>query len=1058
MSDAPPPKERRGGRAPPPPPAAPTPKKTPTAASTSAAGASSESAAEIIAAAESSWDERSRVRKKQLESLRQQEKDKLGKDQRKGAKDRLAYLMRQTDVFAHFMSPDASGGSGGAAADKGAGRKGKGRLTEKQEDDLMMQAASKEEKGKSASSGTRLTKQPACITGGTMRPYQLEGLNWLIKLYENGINGILADEMGLGKTLQTISLLAYLKESCNVEGPHLVITPKSTISNWVKEVQRFCPSVRAFKFIGDKHERAKLKAAHLDFGTGFDVCITTYEVAIAEKAALSKLVWRYLIIDEAHRIKNETSVLSQVVRMFSTHFRLLITGTPLQNNLHELWAMLNYLLPDIFDSSDQFDDWFSLDADAESKPEDVLSQLHKILRPFLLRRLKADVEKDLPAKREIKLLIGMSEMQRTWYASVLTKNLDVINAMGGQRSQMHNILMHLRKCANHPYLFDGAEQPPFINDERIIKNSGKVILLDKLLQKLHPQGHRVLIFSQMTRMLDILEDYCWLRRWEYCRIDGSTSTADRDEAMATFNAPGSSKFIFMLSTRAGGLGINLQTADTVVLYDSDWNPQMDLQAVDRAHRIGQTKPVVIYRFMTEGTVEEKIIERAQKKLYLDAAVIQQGRLAEQSKSLSKDEMLSMIRFGADAVFKAKDAGDGEMDYTDADIDALLARGEERTRADNERFETQTQTNSLANFSLGGEEKSLYDFDGQDWSGLDGSKGGGNGGAAWSLTLPKRKHKESYDENETYRRMVGEGRSGGPRGPKQAQLFDFQFFDTARLEKLRQIELRHWEWKQERKDEQRARRRRSSAGGGDDDDDGNGDDDDESGGPPKLTAEEVAERDELMKQGFPDWQKKDLMAFVRGCEMYGRHDLAGVALEVEGKSEREVARYAVTFFERFAEIKEWEKLMKRIEHGESKLQKRLDLGSALAKKVARSKSPFVTMRIDYGSGGVRGKQYTEEEDRFLVCMTNQLGFGSWEELQTEVRAAWAFRFDWFIRTRTADELGQRVEALARLIEKEVLELEAAERKKARAAGGGGTGAGGKRPASTPVSGGKAKKAR
>ena len=1041
-----PPKARRGGRAPPPPVTPAPPKPAPAAASASSAGASSATAAEIVAAAEASWDERSRERKKQLEALRQQEKDKLGKDQKKGAKDRLAYLMRQTDVFAHFMSPDATGASGGAAEkSKGAGRKGKGRLTEKQEDELMMQAASKEDKGKSVSGGTRLTKQPACITGGTMRPYQLEGLNWLIKLYENGINGILADEMGLGKTLQTISLLAYLKESCNVDGPHLVITPKSTISNWCKEVQRFCPSVRAFKFIGDKHERAKLKAAHLDFGTGFDVCITTYEVAITEKAALSKLVWRYLIIDEAHRIKNETSVLSQVVRMFSTHFRLLITGTPLQNNLHELWAMLNYLLPDIFDSSDQFDDWFSLDG-GESKPEDVLSQLHKILRPFLLRRLKADVEKDLPPKREIKLLIGMSEMQRAWYASVLTKNIDVLNAMGGQRSQMHNILMHLRKCANHPYLFDGAEQPPFINDERIIKNSGKVILLDKLLQKLHPQGHRVLIFSQMTRMLDILEDYCWLRRWEYCRIDGSTSTADRDEAMETYNAPGSSKFIFMLSTRAGGLGINLATADTVVLYDSDWNPQMDLQAVDRAHRIGQTKPVMIYRFMTEGTVEEKIIERAQKKLYLDAAVIQQGRLAEQSKSLSKEEMLSMIRFGADAVFKAKD--DGDMDYTDEDIDALLQRGEERTKADNERLEA--QSNSLANFSLGGEEKSLYDFDGQDWSGLDGSKG-----SAWSLTLPKRKHKESYDENETYRRMVGEGR--GPRGPKQSQLFDFQFFDTVRLEQLRQIELKHWEWKQERKDEQRARRRRSSLGDDDDDGGGGGDDDDEGGGPPKLTAEEAAERDDLMRRGFPDWQKKDLMAFVRGCEMYGRHDLASVALEVEGKSEKEVARYAVAFFQRFAEIKEWEKLMKRIEQGEAKLQKRLDLGSALAKKVARCKSPFVTMRIDYGSGGVKGKQYTEEEDRFLVCMTNQLGFGSWEELQQEVRAAWAFRFDWFIRTRTADELGQRVEALARLIEKEILELEAAERKKAKAAAGG-SGAGGKRPAPTPLSGGKGKKAK
>ena len=177
----------------------------------------------------------------------------------------------------------------------------------------------------------------------------------------------------------------------------------------------------------------------------------------------------------------------------------------------------------------------------------------------------------------------------------------------------------------------------------------------------------------MTRMLDILEDYCGYREWSYCRIDGSTPGDSRDAQMEEFNSPSSTKFLFMLSTRAGGLGINLATADTVILFDSDWNPQMDLQAMDRAHRIGQTKPVTVYRMCTEGTVEEKIIERAQKKLYLDAAVIQQGRLAEQSKALSKDEILNMVRFGADAVFKATSSASGDID--DVDLDVLLARGE-----------------------------------------------------------------------------------------------------------------------------------------------------------------------------------------------------------------------------------------------------------------------------------------------------------------------------------------------------------------------------------------------
>jgi hypothetical protein len=280
----------------------------------------------------------------------------------------------------------------------------------------------------------------------------------------------------------------------------------------------------------------------------------------------------------------------------------------------------------------------------------------------------------------------------------------------------------------------------------------------------------------MTRMLDILEDYCHWRDWMYCRIDGSTSGEVRDEAMENFNAKGSPIFLFMLSTRAGGLGINLATADTVIIFDSDWNPQMDLQAMDRAHRIGQTKPVVVYRFITEGTVEEKIVERAQRKLYLDAAVIQQGRLAEQSKALSKDEILGMVRFGADAVFSATGS-----EMTEEDIDALIARGEERTKKDNEKIKK--ASSSLANFSLGGEEKSLYEFEGKNVS----DKGKGN--KSWSISLPKRVTKQSnYDENDMYRRMSHD--KGAPKPPKPLSVQDFQFFDSIRLEELRQIEMRH----------------------------------------------------------------------------------------------------------------------------------------------------------------------------------------------------------------------------------------------------------------------------
>jgi len=969
-----------------------------------------DAAAQPTSTVEKSWHERNRERKAQLDALRRKEQTELDDTQKRGAKERLAYLMRQTDVFAHFIRPSdmAAAGSSEGTRKGGAGRKGKGRMSEKQEDDILMQEADKEVE----KAGTRLTKQPACIKSGEMRSYQLEGLNWLIKLYEHGINGILADEMGLGKTLQTISILGYLKESCNVPGPHIVITPKSTLGNWYKEVDKWCPSLRAFKLHGSKPERAALREKYLEAPGCFDVCITTYEVAISEASALKKFVWRYLVIDEAHRIKNEESVLSKVVREFKSHFRLLITGTPLQNNLHELWSMLNFLLPDVFANAQHFDDWFDLTA---GQPDDALQQLHKILRPFLLRRLKADVEKTLPPKREIKLLIGMTEKQQEFYKSILEKNLEVLNSFASKTSktQLQNIVMQLRKCANHPYLFEGFEEPPFVNDERLIQTSGKMLLLDKLLQRLHKQGHRVLLFSQMTRFLDILEDYAVFRGWEYCRIDGSTPGEARDEAMHLFNAPGSSKFLFMLSTRAGGLGINLATADTVILYDSDWNPQADLQAMDRAHRIGQKREVMVYRFMIQGSVEEKIIERAQRKLYLDAAVIQQGRLAENSKALSKEEMLSMIRFGADEVLQLDHA-----EATEEDLDALLARGEERTATDNARFKS--QVNSLANFTLDGQEKSLYDYEDQDWKQRSSSKG------PFAVKLKKRTQKRDYDENEYYRNMLNKSSAEGraARAPKQVQIHDFQFYDTETLPKLRDKEASYLQWKQERMLQRRAR----------------GDEDEDEAAlrraaslerVEQLSEEEEAEMAALMEQGFRDWRQKDFKLFVDSCERNGRHNLDAVALPFSleskydrPKSAREVSRYASVFFERWHELKNSEAVMRRIEAGEERLRRTDRIVRVLSKKVSLERNPWVALKIEYGPSG-RGKHFSEDNDRFLVCMINQLGYGNWDALRDEVRASWLLRFDWFIKTRTAQELQRRVDALAKLIEREVEVIEAAE---------------------------------
>jgi len=373
---------------------------------------------------------------------------------------------------------------------------------------------------------------------------------------------------GLGKTLQTISLLGYLSENRGITGPHIVIVPKSTLGNWCNEFRRWCPALRVVKFHGNADERAEQKA-RLEPGH-FDVCATTYEMVIKEKGHLKRFRWRYIIIDEAHRMKNENSVLAKVLRTFNCNNRLLITGTPLQNNLHELWALLNFLLPEVFADSAKFDEWFGLASDAgEGKQKEVVAQLHKVLRPFLLRRLKADVEKGLPPKKETILKVGLTEMQRHYYKSLIQKDIEAIQGGSGDRSRLLNIVMQLRKCCNHPYLFAGAEPgPPFFMGEHIFENAGKMILLDKLLPRLQARSSRVLVFSQMTRMLDILEDYLHWRGYAYCRIDGNTQGDDREAAIESFNAPGSEKFVFLLSTRAGGLGINLATADTVVLYDS----------------------------------------------------------------------------------------------------------------------------------------------------------------------------------------------------------------------------------------------------------------------------------------------------------------------------------------------------------------------------------------------------------------------------------------------------------------------------------------------------------
>lgn len=330
------------------------------------------------------------------------------------------------------------------------------------------------------------------------------------------------------------------------------------------EISRWAPTLNAVKFHGDKETREDivstiLQPGQIDEERDWHVVVTTYEVCNIEKNTLKKFAWSYLIIDEAHRLKNEASAFSRTVRLFETRYRILLTGTPLQNSLHELWALLNFLVPDVFESAEQFDEWFNLDIDDVDEKNNLISQLHKILRPFMLRRLKIDVEKSLPPKHETILYTGMSAMQKKLYRDILIRDIDAIQGNSGSRTAILNIVMQLRKAAGHPYLFPGVEDrslPPL--GEHLVENCGKMVLLDKLLKRLYEKGHRVLLFTQMTRILDILEDYLLMRRYKYCRIDGNTTYENRESFIEAYNSPDSDKFIFLLSTRAGGLGINLQ--------------------------------------------------------------------------------------------------------------------------------------------------------------------------------------------------------------------------------------------------------------------------------------------------------------------------------------------------------------------------------------------------------------------------------------------------------------------------------------------------------------------
>ena len=515
-----------------------------------------------------------------------------------------------------------------------------------------------------------------CIPEGLLlRDYQSDGVNWLTHAWCKGNSCILADEMGLGKTIQTITFLNNLFVQHGRAGPFFCCVPLSTLAAWQSEFQKWAPQMNVIAYIGDQSSRTMIYEH--EWGTKkelkFNVILTTYEIALREAPLFSQIRWAALAVDEAHRLKNDEAQLYRVLNDMKTEHRLLITGTPLQNSMRELWCLLDFANPGVLGP------WEEFEAKHGQGQREGFSNLHQELHPYLLRRVKKDVEKSLPKKVEQILRVGLSKRQKKYYKWILTKNFnELTKGKNGSKSSFTNIMIELKKCANHAWLIKNPEEDEIADRaeeadakiDKILKGSGKMMLLDKLLRRLKDTGHRVLIFSQMVRMLDVIGEYMALRRFKFQRLDGGVRGDMRTRAMEHFNADGSEDFAFLLSTRAGGLGINLATADTVIIFDSDWNPQNDLQAQARAHRIGQKNTVNIYRFVSAGSIEEEVIERAKKKMVLDHLVIQRmdtsGRTvlskgggqekSDQTKAIpfNKDEIEQILKFGAEDLFKETD--------------------------------------------------------------------------------------------------------------------------------------------------------------------------------------------------------------------------------------------------------------------------------------------------------------------------------------------------------------------------------------------------------------------